>query len=200
MNLRRAADRYHTEQPGIASWHCFSSGQYYDPDNVAFGRLIACDEHLLAPGAGFEPHSHAGVELVSWVLDGTLEHRDDAGRRQLIAPGRAQYQLAGAGIRHAERNASTLEPLHFVQLWLMTDAELPAYDIAVPPVTLSVGRFDVLRRCRAAPVEAPLIHLFVGSGNFHVAGADLAAGDSVRATGAVQVDGDGELLVVTVEA
>lgn len=194
--VRRAAERYRTDQAGITSWHCFSSGAYYDPDNVAFGRLIACDEHLLRPGAGFEPHPHAGVELVSWVLDGTLEHRDAAGRRRLIWPGRAQYQLAGSGIRHAERNGSALEPLRFVQLWLMTDEELPGYDVAAPPLTLSVGRFDVVHRCRSTRIAASLIHLFVGSGSFHAGGSDLAAGDSVRATGAIEVDGDGELLVL----
>jgi quercetin 2,3-dioxygenase len=196
IDIRRAADRYRVEQPGITTWHCFSSGAYFDPDNVAFGRLVACDEHLVAPGGGFTAHQHRGVELVSWVLEGTLAHEDSAGRRRLVVPGQAQYQLAGAGIQHSERNASTLEPLRFVQLWLLTDAELTSYDVTTPPVTLSVGDFDVLTRCRSTQLAAPLIHLFVGSGNFHVAGHDLAAGDSVRITNAVEVDGDGELLVV----
>ncbi len=197
--IHRAADRCRTDQPGITTWHCFSSGSHFDPDNVAFGRLIAVDEHLVAPGAGFEPHAHTGVELLSWVVDGTLEHRDAAGRRQLIWPGEVQYQLAGSGIRHAERNGSSLEPLRFVQLWLMTGEELPSYSVSTPPVALSVGQFDVLHRCRGTRIEAPLVHLFVGSGNFHVGGSDLAAGDSVRAAAAAEVDGDGELLVIRVE-
>lgn len=200
IEVRRAADRYRVEQPGITTWHCFAAGAYYDPDNVAFGRLVACDEHLIAPDAGFEPHPHAGVELVSWVLDGTLAHWDGAGRRHLVQPGHAQYQLAGTGIRHAERNASSLEPLRLVQLALRTDDAVPDYAIAVPPLGLRGGQFDVLRRCRATKVDAPLVFLFVGSGDFHVAGADLAAGDSVRAAGAVEIDGDGELLVVSVGA
>lgn len=199
MDLRRAADRYRVEQPGIVTRHCFAAGAYYDPDNVAFGRLIACDEHVVAPDAGFAAHAHAGVELVSWVLDGTLAHWDDAGRRHVVRPGHAQYQRAGAGIRHAERNASSLEPLRLVQLALLTDDETRAYDIAAPPLTLRGGRFEVLDRCRDARIEAPLVFLFVGSGNFHVAGADLAAGDSLRAAGPVAVDGNGELLVVSVE-
>ncbi|HKC27422.1 MAG TPA: pirin family protein [Jatrophihabitans sp.] len=197
--IRRASERYVTTQPGITTWSCFSSGPNFDPDNVSFGRLITCDEHLVAPGAGFESHAHARVELVSWVLDGTLEHRDEAGRRQLIIAGAAQYQLTGTGIRHAELNASSLEPLHFVQLGLLTDEELPAYDVAAPPLTLTAGRFDVLRRCRSTRIVAPLVHLFVAIGNFHVAGHDLVSGDSVRATDAVEIDGDGELLVVTVD-
>lgn len=199
IDVRRAADRYVTEQPGITSWHSFSSGSYFDPDNVAFGRLIACDEHLLAPGAGFGAHAHTRVELVSWVLDGTLEHRDQTGRRRLIINGATQYQVAGSGIRHSERNASSLEPLRFVQLWFMSDEESPGYSVAEPPLHLTVGHFDVLRRCRGTRVEASLVHLFVGTGNFHTAGFDLVAGDAVRATAGVEVDGDGELLVVTVK-
>ena len=196
IDVHRAADRYRVEHQGITTWHCFSAGAYYDPDNVAFGRVVACDEHVLAPGAGFEPHGHSGVELVSWVLDGTLAHWDGAGRRHLIQPGHAQYQRAGSGIRHAERNGSSLEPLHFVQVAVLADDESPAYAISPPPVPLGVGGFDVLTRCRGEVVGGALVHLFVGSGNFHVAGADLAPGDSVRATGAVEIDGDGALLVV----
>jgi hypothetical protein len=197
IEIRRAIDRFRTEHDGIVSWQCFSSGGYFDPDNVAFGRLIACDEHLVEPGAGFDSHAHARVELVSWVLDGTLEHRDAAGRRRLITNGAAQRQLAGAGIRHSERNASSLEPLRFIQVWLMCDEEQRGYDVAAPPVKLIAGHFDVLRRCRGTRIEAPLAHLFVGSGNFHVEGSDLSAGDSVRATRSVDVDGDGQLLVVS---
>ena len=200
IEIRRAADRYRVEQPGITTWHCFSAGAYYDPDNLAFGRLVACDEHVVAPGAGFDEHAHAGTEIVSWVLDGTLAHSDSAGRRHIVRPGHAQYQLTGSGIRHGEHNASGLEPLRFVQLALLTDDELPGYDVAAPPLTLSVGRFDVLTRCRGARVDGSLVHLFVGAGNFHVAGKDLAAGDSVRAAGALEIDGDGQLLVVTVNA
>ena len=198
-DVRRAAERYRVQQPGITTWHCFSAGAYYDPDNVAFGRLVACDEHLIEPGAGFRRHAHAGVELVSWVLDGTLAHADGAGRRHLIQPGRAQHQVAGsAGIEHAERNGSRLEPLRLVQLALLVDDPPPGYAIAEPPLTLRNGRFDVLTRCRGARIDAPLAFLFVGSGAFHVAGLDLAPGDSVRADEPLEIDGHGELLVVSV--
>jgi hypothetical protein len=198
LDVRHAADRYRVEQPGITTWHCFSAGAYYDPDNVAFGRVVACDEHMLAPGAGFEPHGHAGVEIVSWVLDGTLAHWDSAGRRHLIQPGHAQRQLAGAGIRHAERNASALEALHLIQIAVLTDDERPGYAIDEPPLALGNGEFDVLTRCRHHVETGALVFLFVGSGNFHVDGVDLAVGDSVRASGAPEIDGDGQLLVVRV--
>jgi hypothetical protein len=198
IDVRRAGDRYRVEQPGIVSWHCFSAGAHYDPDNVALGRLVACDEHLVAPGAGFDEHAHAGTELVSWVLDGTLAHSDSVGRRHVVRAGHAQYQLTGGGIRHGEHNASSLEPLRYVQLALLTDSEQTGYDLRVPPIATSVGRFDVLTRCRSTQLDGALVHLFVGRGNFHVAGVDLAQGDSVRAVGALEIDGDGELLVVSV--
>lgn len=200
IDVRRAADRYRAEQPGITTWHCFSAGAYYDPDNLAFGRLVACDEHLVAPSAGFAEHAHAGTELISWVLDGTLAHSGRGGQRHIIRPGHAQYQVTGSGIRHSEHNASSIEPLRFVQFAVLTDDERPAYDVAVPPLALSVGSFDVLTRCRSRRIDGSLVHLFVGRGHFHVAGVDLAAGDSVRAVGPLEVDGNGELLAVTVNA
>lgn len=202
IDVRRAGDRFRTEQSGITSWHSFSSGAYYDAANLSFGPVVACDEHLLDPGTGFEPHPHAGVELVSWVLDGALEHEDATGGTRVVVPGRAQYQLAGSGIRHAERNASATAPLHFVQLWLLTDEDVPDYDLARPPLNLSVGTFGVLRTCRDEPLTArPAVHLYVGTGRFEIAGHELRPGDSVRAADEpFSVSGDGELLVVSVEA
>jgi redox-sensitive bicupin YhaK (pirin superfamily) len=198
IELRRAADRYQSSTPGTTTRHCFSSGRFYDPANLSFGPVVACDEHLVDPGAGFPRHPHARVEIVSWVLQGTLLHQDASGRRRMIAPGKAQYQLAGVGIEHSETNPSSVEPLHFVQLWLLTDEDVPDYDVSTPPLTLTSGTFDVHRRCRDLRLQAPLVHLYVARGNFHVAGHDLVAGDSVRASErTVVVDGDGELLVVS---
>lgn len=201
IDVRRAADRYRDDTPGITSWHCFSSGRHYDPDNLSFGRVVACDDHLLDPGAGFERHAHTRVELVTWVVEGALLHVDGTGRRRMIVPGQAQYQLAGVGIEHSERNASRIEPLRFVQLWLLTDEDVPDYDVGEPPLTLASGTFAVHRRCRDTRLQAPMLHLYVARGNFHTRGHDLTVGDSVRASGqSLTVDGDGELLVVaTVE-
>jgi quercetin 2,3-dioxygenase len=202
ISVHRAADRFRTDQPGITSWHSFSSGPHYDPANLGFGPLVACDEHLLDPGAGFEPHPHARVELVSWVLDGALEHDDADGRTRMVMPGQAQYQLTGSGIRHAERNASASEPLHFVQLGLLTDEDVPDYDVARPPLNLSVGTFAVLRACRDELVaDAAGVHLYVGTGEYDVAGHVLRTGDSIRAAGdRLTVNGDGELLVVRLDS
>lgn len=199
IDIRRASQRYRSDAPGITSWHCFSSGRHYDPDNLSFGPVVACDDHLVDPGAGFDQHRHARVELVSWVVEGALEHADAMGRRRLVVPGRAQYQLAGAGIEHSERNASSIEPLRFVQLWLLTDEDVPDYDLGEPPLALTSGEFTVHRRCRDTRLQAPLLHLYVARGNFHTSGYDLAVGDSVRVRDqSLLVDGDGELLVVAV--
>jgi redox-sensitive bicupin YhaK (pirin superfamily) len=200
IEVRRAADRFRTDQPGITSWHAFSSGAHYDPDNLAFGPVMACDEHLVDPGAGFATHPHARVELLTWVLDGALRHSGPSGRDRIVVPGRAQYQLSGSGIEHAEVNASAGEALHFVQLWLLTEEDVPDYDLGDPPLRTSTGRFDVLRAGGPLPPAAST-YLHVGEGTWTVSGHELRAGDSVRATEqTLKVDGAGQLLVVSVDA
>lgn len=198
IQVRRAADRFRTLQSGITTWHSFSSGAHYDPDNLSFGPVVACDEHLVDPGAGFGRHPHARVELISWVLEGALRHDDGAGRVRVVVAGRAQYQLAGLGIEHTERNASDSEPLHFVQLWLMCDEDVPDYDVAAPPLRLAGGTFSVLRSARDERIApAPFVHLYVASGRYVIGEHDLGPGDSLRASGeALYADGDGELLIV----
>lgn len=202
IDVRRAAQRYQTVSPGITTWHCFASGAHYDPDNVAFGPVIACDEHLLAPGAGFDAHRHARVELVSWVLDGALQHADGSGRVEIVRLGAVQYQRAGTGIEHAERNASGDRPVRFVQLWLLDDADVSDYRLAEPPLALDRGVCTVLRECRDEQVAAaPFAHLYVASGAFAVAGVTLRAGDSARVVSEdVPVTGTGQLLVVRVDS
>jgi redox-sensitive bicupin YhaK (pirin superfamily) len=200
--IARSGARFETLQPGIRTRHSFSSGAHYDPANLSFGPVIACDEHQLDPGAGFELHPHARVELVSWVLDGALQHDDAMGRSRVVVPGQAQYQSAGIGIQHTERNASKSEPLHFVQMWMLTDEDVPDYDLARPPLTLSAGRFSVVRRVRDEPLpRADFVHAYVAQGRFTVGDDELVAGDSIRAIDEdLRVDGDGELLVLTLSA
>lgn len=199
ITVHRATQRFQTDQPGITTWHSFSSGSHYDPDNVGFGPVIACDEHLVQPGAGFAQHRHARVDLVSWVVEGTLRHEDGAGRVRDVVPGVAQHQLTGTGIEHVERNPG-VGPLRFVQLWLLGEATPPAYAVGEPPLTLARGTFDVLRGPATVPA-APFVHLVVAAGSFRAGGQALAAGDSLRAANqVVTVTGSGQLLVVRVEA
>lgn len=197
IELHRAADRYETRQPGITTRHCFSSGGHYEPHNTAFGPLIAVDEHALAPGAGFARHAHRGVEILSWVLEGTLRHEDRSGHVEQIEPGTVLYQAAGSGIEHAERNGSDTEPLRFVQMWLLDDTGLPSRAATSPPVSAHGGTFAVLHPAAGSTIPAaPLVHAYLTRGTVLVAEMTLAVGDSLRVRDqALAVRGAGELLV-----
>lgn len=123
-------------QPGIESWHRFSAGSYYDPDNVSFGPIIGFDEHRVDPGAGFDEHGHRGVHILSWVLDGELRHQDADGRVLYVPPGRLLVQSAGGGIRHSETNASTEKPLRFLQIILLREAPASVW-LDRPPIVVA---------------------------------------------------------------
>lgn len=194
-----AAERFETVQPGVTTRHCFSAGRHYDPGNTAFGRLIGVDEHVVAPGAGFARHAHRGVEIVSWVLDGALLHEDGTGRTETVRPGSVQLQVTGGGIEHSELNASAAEPLRFVQMTLLADAGPTRYLLGEPPVAASGGEFAV-HRGGSLSLAAPLLHLFVASGGYELAGRGLGPGDSVRADEPLIIDGAGELLVWALSA
>lgn len=134
--VRRAAERYRsTPAEGIETRHSFSFSGHYDPGNTHFSALLACNEELLAPGSGFEQHRHRDVEIVTWVLDGALAHRDDHGHSGVVRPGMVQYLGAGSGVAHTERNVGgAASPVRFVQMWLQPDrfdAE-PVYGLSRP--------------------------------------------------------------------
>lgn len=132
MDVRRADERYRGGDPatGIESWHAFSFGPYYEPDNLRFGAVIACNEERLAPGAGFDEHPHSHTEIVTWVVEGELTHRDSAGHETVVRPGDVQRLSAAGGVRHVERNDGS-KPLVFVQMWLapLEPGGEPAYEI-----------------------------------------------------------------------
>ncbi|SHG55393.1 Pirin [Jatrophihabitans endophyticus] len=154
--------RFRTEQPGIVTRHVFSAGPHYDPAYLSAGAVIGCDEHTVAPGAGFDWHAHRGVVIVSWVVSGTLRHQDDDGRALLVRQGDVLVQATGSGIRHAETNGGDDE-LVFVQTTLLADADR-SVDVAAPPVPLPGG--GVLRLDEPAPddfaVRAGPVVLVVG--------------------------------------
>ncbi|MDR3084219.1 MAG: pirin family protein, partial [Streptomyces sp.] len=132
MDVRRAGERYRGGDPaaGIESLHAFGFGPHYDPDNLRFGAVIACNEERLAPGAGFDEHPHSHTEIVTWVVEGELTHRDSTGRTSVIRPGDVQRLSAAGGVRHAERNDADV-PLVFVQMWLSPrePGGDPAYEV-----------------------------------------------------------------------
>lgn len=121
IDVRRAADRYPTDLGWLESQHSFSFGRHFDPDNVGHGLLIVSNDDTVAPGGGFGAHPHRDMEIVTWVLDGQLEHRDSAGNEGVLYPGLAQRMSAGSGITHSEMNHSATEPVHFVQMWVVPD-------------------------------------------------------------------------------
>lgn len=134
----RISSRFHSTQPGIETWHAFSAGAHYDPDRLSFGDVVGCDEHRVDPGAGFDWHSHRGVHIVSVVLSGTLWHRDAEGGERFVPAGDVLVQSTGAGVRHAEFNASDADPLHFVQVTILADGNTALSQTRLPTEVASV--------------------------------------------------------------
>lgn len=193
--VQRARQRYRGGDPaaGIDTWHAFSFAGFYDPDNVHFGPLTACNEERLAPGAGFPPHPHRDLEIVSWVIEGELTHEDPQGRTTVIRPGDVQRLTAGFGVRHAERNAGSA-PLRFLQMWLIPSEPggEPEYEVVrgladTTPYPLPRTRAMLhVRRLRSGGrtvlPAAPWVYVHVVRGVADVAGERLAAGDALRVT------------------
>jgi len=112
-------DRYHFETDWLSTYWHFSFDHYYDPANVQFGPLRVFNDDVVQPAGGFPMHSHREMEIVTWVLEGELEHRDSMGNTGRIGPGEVQRMSAGTGVRHSEYNASKEKPLRLVQLWVL---------------------------------------------------------------------------------
>lgn len=123
VDVRRPTDRFHTQLDWLDSWHSFSFGGHYDPANTRDGLLVVNNDDVIRGGRGFSTHSHADMEIVTWVLDGELEHRDSTGTVGIIYPGLAQRMSAGSGISHSEMNASATADVHLVQMWVLPDTK-----------------------------------------------------------------------------
>ncbi|MFJ8647385.1 pirin family protein [Streptomyces sp. NPDC093546] len=198
MSVQRADERYAGGDPaaGMKTLHAFSFGRFYDPGNLRFGALLACNEERLAPGAGFAEHPHSHTEIVTWVVEGELTHRDSAGHASVVRPGDVQHLSAASGVRHEERNDGDV-PLTFVQMWLapLEPGGEPSYETvpgiadstpyAVPAAgaTLHVRRLGAAGE-RAAVPDAPFVYAHVVRGRVRLAGEELGPGDAARITGA----------------
>ena len=122
ITIRPAATRGHAEHGWLDSHHTFSFGDYRDPEQMGYGALRVINDDRVTPGAGFAPHSHSDMEIISYVLEGGLRHRDSTGGSSVLRPAELQLMTAGRGISHSEMNASATEPVHFLQIWIVPSA------------------------------------------------------------------------------
>jgi quercetin 2,3-dioxygenase len=204
-----ASDERHHENHGWLDtrWH-FSFADYYDPENQQWGALRVFNDDVIQPGQGFGMHPHRDMEIVTYVLSGSLEHRDSLGHRGVIGPGEVQVMSAGRGIRHSEYNASKAEPLHLLQLWIFprhTGLEprweqrvfppeersgrlLPVVSDGTVPGTLAIDQDAGIYIARLAPGQRAThtsrptrkAYAFLISGEAKIAGKKLSAGDQAR--------------------
>jgi redox-sensitive bicupin YhaK (pirin superfamily) len=130
IDIRRAQDRFHTQISWLDSNHSFSFGNHYDPSNTHHGLLLVSNDDIVKPGTGFRTHPHQDMEIVTWVLEGEIEHKDTTGHQGIIYPGLAQRMSAGRGIWHSEMNPRDDKEVHFVQMWVFPDTESidPSYE------------------------------------------------------------------------
>jgi redox-sensitive bicupin YhaK (pirin superfamily) len=209
--VQRASDRFHTDIDWLDSKHSFNFGSHYRDGESGFGLLLVNNDDKVAAGGGFGTHGHSDMEIVTWVLSGKLEHHDSEGNHGVLYPGLAQRMSAGRGIRHSEMNASTTEPVHFVQMWVLPDTAGvdPGYEQRDVNEALATGKLvpiasgkghdgavslhqrdAVLWGARVAAgstVELPgdqHVHVFVALGDGGLSeGTSLQTGDSARITG-----------------
>jgi redox-sensitive bicupin YhaK (pirin superfamily) len=217
LTIRRADERLHTRTDWLDSRHSFSFGEHFDPDWMGFRSLRVINEDVVGPGRGFPTHAHRDMEIVSYVLDGGLAHKDSMGNGSVIRPGDVQRMSAGTGVRHSEYNASRGEPAHFLQIWLLPERPglPPSYEqkvIARKPGALvriagrEAGKDEVTLHQDAALYTATLepgqavAHALapgrhawvqVARGSVAIGGNQLGPGDGVALGGvpAVEVEG-----------
>jgi redox-sensitive bicupin YhaK (pirin superfamily) len=213
--IRLSQDRGLADFGWLKSRHTFSFGDYHDPRFMGFGPLRVINEDRVAPGAGFGTHSHSDMEILSWVLEGALEHKDSLGTGAVIRPGELQRMTAGTGVTHSEFNASKSEPVHFLQIWLLPERRglKPGYeqrpfesselqdrwrqiaahdgrDGAVKvhqDADLYVARVSAGSELLHTPVPGRRLWLQVARGSVEVDGEVLAAGDAMSWVGAPKV-------------
>ncbi|HUK65937.1 MAG TPA: pirin family protein [Anaeromyxobacteraceae bacterium] len=211
FTLRRAEERGLAERGWLRSRHSFSFADYYDPAHMGFHALRVINEDLVQPASGFGPHPHRDMEIVTYVLEGELAHRDSLGSGSTIRPGEVQRMSAGKGVVHSEANPSKVTPVHFLQIWIRPDTEgvSPSYEqkafalrdqegklvlVASPDgaegsltlkqdARLRAGFLGKAERVRYLPGEGRSTYLHLARGELDVNGTRLRAGDALMAEG-----------------
>ncbi|MFC4158733.1 pirin family protein [Chitinimonas lacunae] len=203
LTLRKSSERGYADHGWLKSHHSFSFGSYHDERHMRFGALRVINEDRVAPGAGFATHGHRDMEIISYVIEGRLAHRDSMGNGSEIVAGAVQRISAGRGIYHSEYNASEEEPVHFLQIWLEPDRQglAPSYQegrlgegrnqlllLAAPEggavsvhqdVRLYFGRFDQGRGQTLTLARGRRAYVHLVQGELSVNGERLSAGDAV---------------------
>lgn len=210
LNLRKSEERGRADHGWLESRHTFSFGDYDDPEHTEFGVLRVINEDRVAPEEGFGTHGHRDMEIVSYVLEGQLGHRDSMGNGSVIVPGDVQRMSAGTGVLHSEMNPSSSEPVHFLQIWIRPDAVgiAPSYEqkhfaaaekrgrlrlvasrdgaegsVRIhQDVRIHAGLFDGSERAEL-PLAAPRrAYVHLARGALQVNGVALTAGDGLKVT------------------
>jgi redox-sensitive bicupin YhaK (pirin superfamily) len=208
LNIRKGGERGYADHGWLRSFHSFSFANYYDPEHVGFGPLLVINEDRVAPGRGFGQHSHRDMEILSYVLEGALEHKDSIGTGSVIRPGDVQRMSAGTGVTHSEFNASSSDIVHFLQIWIEPNRRgiPPSYEekhlepeekrgrlrlIASPDgrngsVTIHqdayvyAGLFDGVERAEHKLASGRRAYVHVIRGDIHINGESLTTGDAAK--------------------
>ena len=214
--IRRSNERGTADHGWLQSRHSFSFADYSDPRHMHFGPLRVINEDRVQAGAGFGTHSHRDMEIVTYVLEGALAHKDSTGTSSTIKPGDVQRMSAGSGVSHSEFNASKSEPVHFLQIWIIPDktGTPPSYEEKQFPVAdrrgrlcligssnraegsvllqqdvrMYAGLFDHDEHATLNVAEGRNAYIHVARGEIHVAGLHLEAGDGLKVTDAGEID------------
>ncbi|MBK6313983.1 MAG: pirin family protein [Blastocatellia bacterium] len=215
--IRRADERGHLDHGWLDTWHTFSFGSYLDPKHMGFRALRVINDDRVEPGMGFGTHGHRDMEIITYVLDGALAHKDSMGNGSVIRPGNVQKMSAGRGVTHSEFNASESEPVHLLQIWILPDENgiQPSYEEAEFTADDKRGRLRLIAspdgrdgavtiradtRVYATLLSGPerVVHelapgrhawIHVATGSVLVDGESLAAGD------AIAINGPGEISI-----
>lgn len=216
LHLRLSEQRGQADFGWLRSKHSFSFGGYHDPEHMGFGPLRVINQDMVSAGGGFDTHGHADMEIISYVLDGALEHKDSLGSGSVIRPGDVQRMSAGTGIRHSEFNGSATEPVHFLQIWIMPEKTgiEPSYEQRhfdrterhnkLKLVISATPGADVLHINQQADVYASLLDkdesvshkpaagrgqwIQLASGELQVNGEQMRPGDGLAVSGETEID------------